>query len=348
MAVRRADRLSADRVGHAGRAGGGKSGNTFVREASATWLGGMKTVAAHIVDVFTEEAGRGNRAAVVLDATGLTDVDLKAVASRASAPETAFGFPGDGKRYDCRVRYFSRTREMPICGHATIAFHFVRAQRLGLADQVVMARTEAGILPVEIRRANDRLRVVMTQQSPRLLFTLDTSERARLLAALGLGEQDLAANLPVQAVTTGHAKVLVPLGSRARLHALQPDREALIALSRHLGIPGYFVFSLDSATNRHLYHARMFSPATGIDEDPVTGNGNGPAGFYLAMHGALPIAAEGEFHYHAVQGEAMGSPGEIEVILHSRGGAVATVQVTGEVCLAGEERVVVIDEAETG
>ncbi|MFB1485116.1 PhzF family phenazine biosynthesis isomerase [Corallococcus sp. RDP092CA] len=287
-----------------------------------------------LVDVFTKTPGRGNRAAVVLDAGGLTTEQMQAIATAAPATETAFGIaPTQQAEHDLEVRYFSKTCELPLCGHATIGFHYVRARRLGLDSQQLRVKTGAGLLPITIERGEDDHRIVMTQGTPRVVGELTLTQRRLLLEALGLGEEHLVAGLPLQGVTTGHAKVLVAINSHAALAGLRPNRELLIALSKELCIGGFFVFTLDRQVPEVLYHGRMFAPATGVDEDPVTGNANGPAGFYLASQGLFPTPREGEARYEALQGEAMGRPGRIQVLLTLAGGKVERVRITGDAVL---------------
>lgn len=284
-----------------------------------------------LVDVFTEAVGFGNRAGVVLDARGLDCVAMQAIAAAADATETAFGVPASGNDHDLEVRYFSRTRELPLCGHATLGFHYVRARRLDLASQTLRVRTGAGVLPIDIERLERDHRIVMTLAAPRIVETLAPAAVSNVCAALGLDERDLATGLPMQVVTCGHAKVMVPIRRHAALDALRPDRASLVAIGT-----GVFAFTLDRRRSDVLYHGRMFAPATGVDEDPVTGNANGPAGYYLARHGILPCAPDGELRYRAVQGEAMGRPGIVEVILHRAAGDVVKVQITGAATIVGE------------
>lgn len=281
-----------------------------------------------LVDAFTRTPGHGNRAAVVLDASGLTTEEMAAIAAAAPAPETAFGVPSrDPADHDLEVRYFTRTRELPLCGHATIAFHYLRALRYDLGSGVIRVKTGAGVLPVEIDRDGGEPRVTMTQAAPRVLATPDPAAVAEVLVALGLSEDDLVPGLPIEVVTTGHAKVLVPIRSIARLDTLRPDRGVLVRLSPFDGANGFFVFALEPRGDA-LYHGRMFAPATGVDEDPATGNANGPAGFYLYRHGTL--RGTGVVRYTAVQGVAMGRPSRIEVILDVVSGDVSRVRVAGE------------------
>ena len=70
--------------------------------------------------------------------------------------------------------------------------------------------------------------------------------------------------------------------------ALKPDLARLAELSPQIGSNGYYIFTLDTdADDDAFVHGRMFAPAIGIDEDPVTGNANGPLGAYLVRHGLL-------------------------------------------------------------
>jgi PhzF family phenazine biosynthesis protein len=300
----------------------------------------MIPVELDYVDAFTDTPGCGNCAGVVLDAGRLTAEEMQAVAFLSRASEAAFGIPSTRPReYDLEVRYFSRTCEVPFCGHATLAFHYLRARRLGIGSRVVRVKTGAGVLPVAIEPAGDDVRVLITQAAPRVLATPGAAEVERVLAALGLTADDLAPGLPVQVVTTGHAKALVPIRSYARLDALRPDRRRLLEISPFEGANGFFVFTLDRRSADVLYHGRMFAPATGVDEDPVTGNANSAAGYYLFTHGRLPPSEGGAIRYQAAQGDTIGRPGRIEVRLHVGGKGVEQVQVTGRAVIGDLHRI---------
>jgi PhzF family phenazine biosynthesis protein len=272
------------------------------------------------VDVFTDTVGLGNRTGVVLDATGMDAAEMQAIAAGAAAVETAFGVAS--RTADLGVRYFSRTCELPLCGHGTVGFHYLRARRLDLPAQVLHVETGAGILPIEIERTADDHRVVMTLGAPRIISTV--ADVGAVCLALGLAPSELVAALPVQVVTTGHPKILVPLRRHAALAALRPDRAALIALGTTLGAPGFFPFTLDRQRADVLYHGRMFAPGTGVDEDAVTGNAHGPTGHYLATHGLFSGA-----RYLAAQGDELGKPGLIEVRL-----SPGRIQITGRAVIA--------------
>ena len=297
-----------------------------------------------LVDAFADRIGVGNRAGVVLDAGGLDAARMQRIASHVDASETAFGLPaGDADDCDLEVRFFSRSREIPVCGHATIAFHYARARAADLPSSRCRMKTAAGTIVVDVLRENDDWRVVMTQRPPTVLRTLTREDAGAVLEALSLSPRDLADGLPIEVICTGHAKVLVPVRRWSALDAMKPDRQRLIALSPRVGATGFFAFTRDIQRPDVLYHGRMFAPASGVDEDPVTGNANGPAGYYLLRHGVLALDAEGVCRFRAVQGERLGRSGIIEVALSRGEAGQIRVQVAGVARVAESRSLDAID-----
>lgn len=269
--------------------------------------------AVYQVDAFTTVPFTGNPAGVVPDAAGLREAEMLAIARELNNSETAFVFPAQGSDYDVRVRFFTPTTEVPICGHATIAAHWVRAHE-GTAQGTTRQLTGAGILPVEIERL-DRVprRIWMTQAPATFSPAIEGELRAALVAALGIESDAVAPYGPIQIVSTGHSKVLIPLISRQVLDQLEPDLPALVRLSSRLGCNGYYPFTLADPAPGFLAHGRMFAPAIGISEDPVTGNASGPLGAYLLEHGHIKLNVDRQFTFRACQGEAVRRPGAVTV-----------------------------------
>ena len=77
-----------------------------------------------------------------------------------------------------------------------------------------------------------------------------------------------------------------------------------------------------------LTHGRMFAPAIGITEDPVTGNANGPLGAYLVKHNLVKYN-EGSFSFKGEQCTAIGRSGIIEVQVKIEKGEPVEVQIGG-------------------
>src|ERR1700712_1080774 len=78
---------------------------------------------------FTDDPAGGNRAGIVLDASGLDDASMQRIAADIGFSETAFLIPTGPTT--AAVRYFSPIAEVPFCGHATIASAVARAERVG-------------------------------------------------------------------------------------------------------------------------------------------------------------------------------------------------------------------------
>lgn len=284
-------------------------------------------VEVHVVDAFTQEAGKGNRAGVVLDSDGLTAKQMQDIAAFANFSETAFAISPESTDHDVHVRYFTPKTEVPICGHATIATHFLRAAKLGLSDITVVAKTGAGILPVDIDGTDENRKIVMTQGQAEFGKIIDGHDRETLFTALNISATDLHPNLPIQVVSTGHSKVMIPIASIDTLNALNPDMNTLLNLSGEVNSKGYFVFAIEENDNAFTTYGRMFAPAIGINEDPATGNANGPAGAYLTHHGVLQFDEEVSYLGH--QGISMGKHGTLEVRLQKTDGVLSKVQVAG-------------------
>ena len=285
-------------------------------------------ITVYQVDAFTTELFSGNPAGVVPNADGMTDRQMQQLARELNNSETAFIFDRQEDGADIEVRFFTPTREVPICGHATISAHYVYAKERGLTNCVIRQKTKAGVLPVEIAEQDGDLFVTMTQAGIVFGDMIRGERLARLLEGLGLAESDLEEKLPVQIVSTGHSKVMVPIRSKDRLDALAPDAGILSALSREIDCNGYYVFTFDSREEGVLTSGRMFAPAIGIAEDPVTGNANGPLGAYLTFYGKLPPREEG-FAFTIKQGEAIGRKGYMQVIVRSFGGDPVIVKIGG-------------------
>ncbi|WP_339076621.1 PhzF family phenazine biosynthesis isomerase [Clostridioides difficile] len=81
----------------------------------------------------TKEKFTGNPAGVITNADGLSESQMQKIARELNNSETAFIFNNLAKNhqenYDVHIRFFTLTNEVPICGHATIAAHYVRSSR---------------------------------------------------------------------------------------------------------------------------------------------------------------------------------------------------------------------------
>ena len=280
------------------------------------------------IDSFTKELFRGNPAGVVPEAEGLTEIQMQQIARELNNSETAFIFPSHNSNYDVEVRFFTPTTEVPLCGHATIAAHYVRAiegERLGRTIQ----KTKAGLLPIDIVPDGDDYAIVMTQAEPYVSEPFEHETVMEIVDALGIKESDLRKDCPVAIASGGHSKIMIGINSRELLDGITPNEGALTEISRKVGCNGYYVFTL-SPEEEILVHGRMFAPAIGISEDPVTGNANGPLGIYMVHFGICrELQSDDHFDFEILQGEKIGRSGGMKVHVVKNGNIPEFVQIIG-------------------
>ena len=281
------------------------------------------------IDSFTKEKFTGNPAGVITNADGLSEREMQKIARELNNSETAFIFSSDSKDYNVYIRYFTPVKEVPICGHATIAAHYARAIENNLETTIIKQKSGAGILPVEIIKENDDYKIIMTQGKIEFGNYIEGKNKEILLSALKIAEGDLLENCPIQIVSTGHSKVMIGIKSSTVLNELKVNYDALSKLSEIIDCNGYYVFTQDSKDENILVKGRMFAPAIGINEDPVTGNANGPLGAYLVHHKLVKHNGS-VFKFNAKQGEAIGRAGIIEVEINIEKEEPVEVRISGE------------------
>ena len=285
------------------------------------------------VDAFTNEKFTGNPAGVVVRANGLTKKEMQKIARELNNSETAFLFENTSEEYDVETRYFTPTNEVPICGHATIASQYIRALTSGNGGKEgvthrVYNKTGAGILPVDIIGDGVDAKVVMTQGAVAFGPVLEGDIRDKLIRALGIINEDVMDKSPIQIVSTGHSKVMIGLKSSDVLNNLRPDMNMLKEVSWAIACNGFYTFVINDKQSPYLVEGRMFAPAIGIEEDPVTGNANGPLGAYLVAYDLVDHDGEA-LNFQALQGTAMMRPGHIDVHVKIEDNSPVQVKVAG-------------------
>ncbi len=113
------------------------------------------------LDAFTSKPFKGNPAAVCLMPCSLGDDLYLSIAGEMNLSETAFlEEQVDG----CRLRWFTPRREVPLCGHATLAATHILFTRLGVEDDAVTFHTLSGELYA--RRAGDAVTMDFPRNDP--------------------------------------------------------------------------------------------------------------------------------------------------------------------------------------
>ncbi|MDZ7808114.1 MAG: PhzF family phenazine biosynthesis protein [Gracilimonas sp.] len=198
------------------------------------------------VDAFTDTLFAGNPAAVVPLDEWLTDDHMQSIAAENNLSETAF-FAKEGNSY--RLRWFTPTTEVDLCGHATLASAHVLFDELGYDEAEIIFKTKSGILTVgrekNLLRMNFPAVRMPKVEPPEVLFK-----------SLGLQ--------PTPEVYKTDDYMII-LETESEVAAIQPDMKML----KEIPARGVIVTAKGDEVD---FVSRFFAPQSGVDEDPVTGS----------------------------------------------------------------------------
>ncbi|KAF2777066.1 MULTISPECIES: PhzF family phenazine biosynthesis isomerase [Streptomyces] len=261
---------------------------------------------------FSSTPDGGNPAGVVLDASGMDDAEMLAVAAGLGYSESAFltAPPEDlggeeGRAYS--IRYFSPKAEVPFCGHATVAAAVALAERIGPGELVFATR--AGTVPVTVSEEGGAVRATLTSVAPHVEEVTD-ADLGEALAALDWPAADLDPAFPPRIAFAGARHLVLAAATRARLAELAYDFARLEALMHRLALTTVQLVWRESDT---VFHVRDPFPIGGVVEDPATGAAAAAFGAYARDLGLVPADAVLTLH----QGEDLGRPGELTVTLRA-------------------------------
>jgi trans-2,3-dihydro-3-hydroxyanthranilate isomerase len=286
-----------------------------------------------VVDVFTDEALKGNPLAVVMNTADLTTEQMQAIAREFNLSETTFV---ERRAADVelaegvRVRIFTTEEELPFAGHPTLG----TASVLKLHDRETIkfdtVTLALNVGPVSVHFSGDGLFGEMKQRDPEFGAELDPAEVARLT---GLAIEDLDPALPPQVVSTGTAFAIVVLRSSDALAGLQVKQEEATAWLRARGARWFYVLaptgSGQNGRQEPAWRARMqFNGG----EDPATGSAAGCAISYLVARGA----AEPGARIHLRQGVEIGRLSDLYLSARAEWAKVTDVRVAGSTVLVAK------------
>jgi PhzF family phenazine biosynthesis protein len=271
------------------------------------------------VNVFSAEGYLGNPLAVVHDAEGVSEEEMRRFANWANLSETSFLLPpSDPAVADYRVRIFTPSEELPFAGHPTIgsAHAWLEAGGVPRREGEVVQECPAGLVRV---RRSERLAFAappVVREGP-----VTGEERTRLVRALALADDDI---VDARWIDNGPGWVGVLLRDAEAVLAVRPDWAAFGALE--VGVVGPYPEGSECAIE-----VRAFCPSIGVVEDPVTGSLNASIGQWLAGD-RFPTS------YVASQGTMLGRRGRVYVEREGDTvwvGGDATTAIKGTVGLGG-------------
>lgn len=197
------------------------------------------------IDAFADAQFQGNPAAVCRLPEWLPDEVLQSIAEENNLAETAFFVRGDG-HYE--LRWFTPTKEVDLCGHATLAAAHVLFALDKTTDSVITFQSRSG--PLRVLRDDD-------------LLTLDFPAQAGVPCEVPAGMVEALGALPSACYRA--MDYMAVFESEAEIVALTPDFRSLAALD----LRGVIVTAPGTTAD---FVSRFFAPNCGVDEDPVTGS----------------------------------------------------------------------------
>lgn len=253
------------------------------------------------LDVFAAGDGGGNPAPIVLDARGMTDEEMQAVA-RETGYESGFVLPPrPGSDADFTFRFWVPDHEMSMCGHVTVGAVWLLEREGLLPNEHVRIDTLSGIVHARVEQG-----MVDVTQPEGTLERVDPTLVSEILDVLGIDSSGLAAR-PVWNARTSRTKTLVPIVDVETLDRLRPDYSRVHDLCDRLGSTGLYPYAVSSLEER-VFDARQFPRSSGYPEDAATGVAAAALAFGLLEDG---LVARDESVLRVRQGRAMGRPSEI-------------------------------------
>jgi PhzF family phenazine biosynthesis protein len=282
------------------------------------------------LDVFADRPGAGNPLAVVLDAAGLDDTAMQAIARWTRLPETTFVFAPTQPGASYAVRMFSPRREVPFAGHPSVGTAHVVLEA-GLAvpvDGVLVQEGVAGLLPLRVEDDTAGRTIAVRTPRAHVVKVGDTHSDDVLRAAI--------ANLPAGAlppalVDGGRRWWLAEVRDEATLRAAAPDWTAISALAAATDSMGVCAYARTHGQGYDLA-VRAFVGAPAAFEDAASGAANATLAAWLKSRDALP-GRNGQ--YIVSQGREVGYDARLKLRVDEAGdvwsgGHVRTI-VTGRI-----------------
>lgn len=276
------------------------------------------------VDVFADRPGAGNPLAVVLEAEGLGDEQMQAIARWTRLPETTFVFPVSSQDASYRIRIFSPRREVPFAGHPSVGTaHAVLEARLAVPrDGLLVQDGIAGKLPLRVTGEGPTRTVAVRtpRASVREIASADDPRLHDALRTLPLGA------LPPALMDGGRRWWLAELENETALRNATPPWEAISALAQSTDSMGLCAYARSDDPVYYLA-VRAWVGAPAQFEDAASGAANATLAAFLASQDALP--GDSGF-YRISQGREVGHDAIIELTVDDAGdvwsgGRVCTV-----------------------
>ena len=247
---------------------------------------------------------------MILDGAGLTTDQMQRIATWTNLSETTFVLPPPtDQAASYRVRIFTPKSELPFAGHPTMGTAHAVLEA-GIADTrngLLVQQCEVGLVRVSVATPPEFARIISFALPSPEFSPLGADQRHELQALLGC---DAVPDVEPQVVDVGPRALIVQLASATEVLALRPDFLGLARWDDAHRRTGLVVFGAYPTGAQASIEVRAFAPASGINEDPVCGSGNGCVAAYIRDTGQT---ARFGTMFRASQGGVLGRNGLIPI-----------------------------------
>lgn len=266
-----------------------------------------------VVDAFSAVPFMGNPVAVVLDAEGLSDARMQAIAAWTNLSETTFLLPATDASADYRLRIFTPRSELPFAGHPTLgsAHAALEAGRVSPRGGRLVQQCAQGLIGIAVEGDGPERRLVLDLPAAKVSH-LSAAEIDEVEAIVG---HPVVRSATPAIVDVGPRWVVAQLANADALLSLTPDFARSAAFERRIGVTGLSLFGAHRRGAAQI-EVRSFAPSSGVEEDPVCGSGNGSVAVFRAQNGLIKGGAA---DYVAAQGGKVGRDGRIDVRVSADG-----------------------------
>jgi PhzF family phenazine biosynthesis protein len=251
---------------------------------------------------FSQNGKGGNPAGVAFYDEMPGDDEMLKIAKEVGYSETAFLVKhpqGDG----WRVRYFAPAREIPFCGHATIALGAALGERFGVGEYKLYLNGSE--ISVRAEQSDDG-KFSATLQSPETRSEKAPEEYVdKILAAFNLKREDLDPAIPVGIAFAGGRYLMIAVKDRKTLADMKYQFEHVKLLMAEQDLVTISILWQESDD---LFHSRNAFASGGVYEDPATGAAAAALAGYLR-----DVHWQGKNTFTILQGEDMGMPSRLLV-----------------------------------
>jgi len=289
----------------------------------------MSGLSFYLVDVFAQEKYAGNQLAVLVNAEGLSTVEMQKIANEMHFSETTFVLSNEKRNGGYDVRIFTPYLEVPFAGHPTLGTAYVIRRFIAdNGERNVVLNLKVGQIPVEFAKEDDEEILWMKQLPPLFGKTFKTKELAKVLQ---LKEEDFDVRFPIQEVSTGMPFIIVPLKNLDAVKRARVNMDRLLEMASEVQ-GGILVFCPQTVDPRNNLHVRVFVDLHGVPEDPATGSGNGCLAGYLSQYRYFGIS---KVNAKVEQGYEVRRP-SLLLLKARKIGDTLQVEVGGKVFLVAE------------